>query len=496
MKNSVKFFLAALGTILMATVSCTKEFTETPEAEPVKNTCKMRLIGSRVNYDVATKADSDAETQDTTWADGSVIYLRMVSSIGVTAGEAIYDKKDDIWTVNYYGPLNEDKTTSCVAVYAEDLVKYEGTVIEFDEKSVVYADSLGTYTYSGGDLVVTAKLKPMSGRVRFTGKKGTEIKVYGVAHFTEYDLENNIFKAEATPVKMTVGEDGYTPYIYGRFSEPDEPTFKVWVDAKEGYTKYCSTKIFQEGDSGVMSIPTSTSHNGWIEGLYFNVNGARFKMIPIEGGTFKMGDPTSTSSYLKEHTVNLTGFCMAETELTREVYLKMQDPTNNNITNPNLPYFGGSYLYYSDATKTVDELNKVTNAEFVIPSEAQWEFAAKGGNKSKGYKYSGSDTIADVAWYSSNASSKHDVKQKAPNELGLYDMSGNIMEWTRDYYTTYPTTEQTNPIVDKTTANSTSLAVRGGSWNDSATYCTCTYRTSNSESSSNYYAGLRLALDW
>ena len=65
-------------------------------------------------------------------------------------------------------------------------------------------------------------------------------------------------------------------------------------------------------------------------------------MIPIEGGTFKMGDPTSTSSYLKEHTVNLTGFCMAETELTREVYLKMQDPTNNNITNPNLPYFGGS----------------------------------------------------------------------------------------------------------------------------------------------------------
>jgi formylglycine-generating enzyme required for sulfatase activity len=496
MKNSVKFFLAVLGTIVLATVSCTKEFTETPEVEPVKNTCKMRLIGSRVNYDVATKADSDTEAQDTTWADGSIIYLRMVSSIGVTPGEAIYDKASDIWTVNYYGPLYEEENSSCVAIYAEDMISYKDQFIEFDEQSVVYADSLGTYSYDGGDLVVTAKLKPMSGRVRFTGKKGTEIKVYGISHYTGYDLENNIFSSTATPVKVTVGEDGYTPYIYGSFSEPSEPTFKVWVDAKEGYTKYCSTKIFQAGDSGVLSIPTSTSHNGWMEGLYFNVNGARFKMIPIEGGTFKMGDPSSTSSYLTVHTVNLTGFCMAETEFTREVYFKMQDGATSSVTNPNLPYHGGSYYYYSDITNTVKTLNSITNAEFVIPSEAQWEFAARGGNKSKGYKYSGSDTITDVAWYSSNASAKHDVKMKEPNELGLYDMSGNIQEWTKDYYAYYPTTEQTNPVIDKTTAGSSYLVIRGGSWYDSANYCTCTYRTNCSESSSYYYAGLRLALDW
>ena len=245
-----------------------------------------------------------------------------------------------------------------------------------------------------------------------------------------------------------------------------------------------------------MSIPTSTSHNGWMDGLYFNVNGARFKMIPIEGGSFEMGDPTSSSSYLTVHTVNLTGFCMAETELTREVYLKMQNGATSSVSSPNLPYHGGSYFYYSDITNTVANLNDVTNAQFVIPSEAQWEFAARGGNKSKGYKYSGSDTITDVAWYSSNASAKHDVKQKEPNELGLYDMSGNIQEWTKDYYTYYPSTEQTNPVMDKASAGTSYLVIRGGSWYDSASYCTCTYRTYYSESSSYYYAGLRLALDW
>ncbi len=124
-----------------------------------------------------------------------------------------------------------------------------------------------------------------------------------------------------------------------------------------------------------------------------------------------------------------------------------------------------------------------------LPTEMEWMFAAKGGNQSQGYTYSGSNTIADVAWYSSNSGSRtHDVGEKASNELGTFDMSGNVWEWVWDIYGSYPSGSQTNP----TGANSGSYrVVRGGSWYNYADGCTVSYRVVNSATGSYYFLGFR-----
>lgn len=491
MKSNVRLFLATLGAMLFVAASCTKNSIETPETELVQKTCTMKLVGSLSDFDTTdTKADGD----ESTWADGSIIYLRMDSDAGTTFGEATYDLASNLWTVNYYGALNEERSTKCIATFVEDKIEYNGSMVTVDEKSAIFEDTKGTYIYTNGELVVTANLKPKTGRVRFSGKANSVVKVYGVTHYTHYNIDTDTYSTSAEPVKLTVGADGYTPYIYGYFTDAAEPTFKVWVDAAEAYTKYCSSNIFQAGQSGKLTIPTAEAHNGWIEGLHFNVNGARFKMVAVEGGTFVMGVEDSTNEYLRAHNVTLTGYCIAETEMTYLLWSKIESP-DNDPNNPNVPYPGNSSMSWSIANSKVSSLNKITSANFDLPTEAQWEFAAKGGNKSKGYVYSGSDNIDEVAWYKGNSSSKvHDVKQKMPNELGIYDMTGNVGEWTKDYHAQYPTTNQTDPYVDST--NSSQVVSRGGEFTETNAYCKNTTRFYIVNNSSRYYTGIRLALNW
>lgn len=492
MKNSVKLFFAALGTILMASVSCTKDSIETPEAELAKQTCKMKLVGSLVNYD---STDTKAEGTESSWDDGSVIYLRMNSSIGITQGEAIYDLESNLWTVNYYGALDENVTSRCTAVYATNASRDNHSLLTLNVNSATYEDLEGSYIFTNGELVVTATLKPKTGRVRFSGKVNSEIKVYGVTHYTLYNLDTDTYSTSTEPVKMKVGEDGYTPYIYGYFTDTDEPTFKVWVDAAEAYTKYCSSTIFQTGQSGKFTIPTADSHNGWAEGLHFNVNGARFKMVAVEGGTFKMGEEGSTDTYMTAHNVTLTGYCIAETEMTNLLWSRVADKTANP-SYPNKPYpYSSMATSFSNIKTRLSYLNNLTSAGFDLPTEAQWEFAAKGGTKSKGYTYSGSNDIDEVAWYSGNASGTvHEVKQKKPNELGLYDMNGNVQEWTKDYYTYYPTTDQKDPYVGP--EGLVLIVVRGGSISHNSSYNTCIARNNILNTSYLDYGGIRLILNW
>ena len=140
MKSSVKSFLAAISTILLVAVSCNKEITDTTDPKLEKHTCEMKLIGSLVNFDdPATKA----ETNTTTWADGSIIYLRMNSPLGATTGEAVYNAEKDVWTISYYGSLYEGVTNSCTALYLEDKVSYDNSLFTMDEGTALYGDLEG-----------------------------------------------------------------------------------------------------------------------------------------------------------------------------------------------------------------------------------------------------------------------------------------------------------------------------------------------------------------
>ena len=321
------------------------------------------------------------------------------------------------------------------------------------------------------------------------------MKVYGITHYATYDIGTDIYTTSTAPFKLTVGEDGFTPYFYGYFTDAEEPNVKVWIDAKEAYTRFCSKDIFNAGQSGKMTIPTEDSHNGWVDGLYFNARGAQFKMVAVEGGSFTMGDPESTSQYYTAHKVTLTGYCIGETEVTKLLYYKMMSTSNTN--EPNM----ACTMAKSTIGSLLTKLNELENVGFDFPTEAQWEFAAIGGIKTHGYKYSGSDNIDEVAWYTYNSDGNiHDVKLKKPNELGIYDMTGNVQEYVKDYYGAYSDSAQIDPYHPHSGTGNRIYVIRGGYNSASSDYCTNTYRRTydidSYSSSSPTSAGGRIVLNW
>ena len=149
-------------------------------------------------------------------------------------------------------------------------------------------------------------------------------------------------------------------------------------------------------------------------------------------------------------------------------------------------------ISWNDCQEFIKKLNKITRKNFRLPTEAEWEYAARGGNKSKGYKYSGSNTIDNVAWYTSNSGSKtHDVKTKQANELGIYDMSGNVYEWCQDWYGNYSSGSQTNPTGP---SSGSGRVYRGGSWYFNAKICRVSNRYNYNPDYYDSDLGLRLSL--
>lgn len=223
----------------------------------------------------------------------------------------------------------------------------------------------------------------------------------------------------------------------------------------------------------------------------FTVNGVSFKMIYVKGGTFRMGSNDGHYYWEKPiHQVTLTkGYYIGETEVTQELWTAVMG------SNPS--YFSGNTQFpvecvsWNDCQTFISKLNELTGETFRLPTEAQWEYAARGGNKSNGFRFSGSDALDDVAWYCDNSSSStHPVKTKAPNELGIYDMNGNVDEWCYDVFDSYSYAAQTDPTGPSTGSN---RVHRGCSWFDSAEHCRVAYRDGYSPTISGNGLGLRLA---
>ena len=194
------------------------------------------------------------------------------------------------------------------------------------------------------------------------------------------------------------------------------------------------------------------------------------------------------------HKVTLSDYYIGETEVTQALLHAVMGTNPSYFTGDNNPV---EKVSYTDCIEFIDKLNemfsgRLNGMKFALPTEAQWEFAARGGNKSRGYKYSGSNYIGDVAWYDNNSDSKtHPVAQKRPNELGLYDMSGNVWEWCRDWYGGYSSSSQTNPIGP---TNGSYRVFRGGSWSFNARYCRVSIRYCLNPSNRLLNLGFRLAL--
>lgn len=238
------------------------------------------------------------------------------------------------------------------------------------------------------------------------------------------------------------------------------------------------------------------------EAQTFTVNGVSFTMMPVEGGSFTMGGTSEQTGHwdreLPTHRVTLSSYMIGETEVTQELWQAVMGykPTSGGDQWSSSYGLGAQYpAYYiswNDVQEFIKKLNNITGETFRMPTEAEWEYAARGGNKSKGYLYSGSNTIGDVAWYTSNSGRKtHPVKTKSPNELGLYDMSGNVCEWCSDWYGSYSSSAQTDPTGPSSGSGPVS---RGGGWLDSATCCRVAFRDYYTPSSRYDGLGFRLAL--
>ena len=277
---------------------------------------------------------------------------------------------------------------------------------------------------------------------------------------------------------------------------------------KSGYTTSRQTVTISEGQtasiSGSLTSTTSASSTNALSSsgssqsgntLTIPVkNGINIEMVKVEAGSFNMGatpemqDPDTDEKPV--HRVTLTNnYYIGKYEVTQALWKIVMGSNPSNSKGDNLPV---EQVSWNDCQDFISKLNAMTGKRFRLPSEAEWEYAARGGKKSRGYQYSGSNTIGDVAWYDGNNSSMtHAVGTKQPNELGLYDMTGNVWEWCQDWYDSYSSSPQTNPIG----AVSGSYRVfRGGGINSSARFCHSSIRFDNSPAFRSFILGLRLVL--
>ena len=235
----------------------------------------------------------------------------------------------------------------------------------------------------------------------------------------------------------------------------------------------------------------NTSHSGSTSStvsLSAELNKLINNMVYVSGGTFIMGGDES-SDQTPTHSVTLSSYYICKYEVTQALWRAVMGSNPSKFKGDNLPV---EQVSWNDCQTFINRLNSYTGRNFRLPTEAEWEFAARGGNYSRHYKYSGSNYISDVAWYCDNSGNRtHPVGTKQANELGLYDMSGNVWEWCSDRYGSYSSYSQSNP----TGATSGFGRVeRGGNWCGLARYCCSSHRSYYAPGNSFDDLGLRLVL--
>ena len=323
---------------------------------------------------------------------------------------------------------------------------------------------------------------------------------------------------DSATASITITSDGGAPItvcgiVWDEEPNPTEdlPTKVTFDGAEETYT--CQLKdlnasttyyyrAYAINEVGIAYGEEYSFTTGIETTMSVEVNGIAIELVLVEGGTFTMGatpDLIALAQYdpdeLPAHEVTLDTYYMAKYEVTQALWIEIMGTNPSQIVRDNdCPVDGMSYL---QCLQFIEKLNERTGLYFNLPTEAQWEYAARGGNKSQGFLYSGSNDATEVGWVEENMVDfgQHPGGEKAPNELGIYDMTGNVNEWCRDVYAAYPEGPQVNPKGPKPSGSSTVYVVRGGSFLvESARWCRNTKRISYPENYAQMDIGLRLVL--
>lgn len=241
---------------------------------------------------------------------------------------------------------------------------------------------------------------------------------------------------------------------------------------KEGYVTYTKEEI-QLADGQILRLDIEMQEDEYKEKSDYVVTmyGLNMEMVYVEGGTFEMGASDEQGEDAREdeypeRAIKLDAYHIGKYEVTQAQWKAVMGTEPSYFKGENLPV---EQVSWDEAQEFCKRLSEATGRKYTLPTEAQWEYAARGGNKSQHFKYAGSNNINEVAWYKINSNSKtHPVGGKKANELGVYDMSGNVWEWCSDWYTSYDASNMNNP---QGAVNGEERVDRGGCWCDLASNC-------------------------
>lgn len=311
------------------------------------------------------------------------------------------------------------------------------------------------------------------------GKHNNEVWVY----MPQNSRQIKVITKNFLPIMVTFADfgveklEGNRTYVLvlnqnGNTVRPTEPIAQSTVQQKP------TTRLSSGTSGSTITIPVK--------------DGISIEMVKVEAGTFMMGaTPEMKNSIFKEepvHQVTLTkDYYIGKYEVTQALWKAVMGNNPSFNEGGNLPV---ERMSYTECLMFISKLNDMTGMIFRLPTEAEWEFAARGGRKSRGYQYSGGNKLSDVAWYDANSNYKtHPVGTKLANELGIYDMSGNVAEFCHDRYETYSETPQIDPI-----GKGKSLVRRGGSWREGTWFCRSSCREDQLPGDYGYTTGFRLVL--
>lgn len=281
--------------------------------------------------------------------------------------------------------------------------------------------------------------------------------------------------------KIDTAIDEYNKFEHGKLNPNDAFAIFTWLSQVQ-YAEHSEHTERASKDE-------IESYNNKTE---FNVNGdVSFTMIRVNGGTFTMGgfvdDEDAYPHERPRHDVSVSTFLIGETQVTQELWEAVMGNNPSNFKGKNKPV---EMVSWYDCQSFLKKLNEKTGMNFRLPTEAEWEYAARGGRLSKNYTFSGSNNRNEVAWCIGRGGTQ-DVKTKQPNELGIFDMSGNVLEWVNDWFGEYPSDKQTEPSGP---SSGQYKVLRGGSWYNPGSFCRVSFRNYMEPDSKKFMYGFRLAL--
>lgn len=399
----------------------------------------------------------------------------------------------------------------------------KGVVIATSKQEVIIDDVRENYIpiqmreghslVNGDSIIVEGIVRDIDGVLKF--EQNCSTKVLGndnlVTWYYPTVLDETGMKSYVdNPLTMSVRCTGTLEYEQGRYyvapydddairwyiSNPNDEAISSYFIGKDVVVYGYATGIYGNSINTVAKLITFVEEDYWTGNVKITMNGNEFNMILVEAGSFMMGATDEQQEYASSreypvHLVTLSDYYIADTEFTIGLYAALEE--DYRISNRYPRSFSYNYAY-----TIIDILSYSTGFPFRFPAEAQWEFAARGGNQSEGYIYSGSNILDEVGWHNEHSAItdtvKHEVALLKPNELGIYDMSGNLGEWCSDWYGDYTEDATTNPAGPE---SGTGKVMRGGDYYNKGYWCRVSSRYDKDDFNTSYdNFGLRLCIDF